>query len=183
MILALALARSGRTDDAERLADEASQEAPLDTAVQRYLVPTVRAAVKLQQHDPAAAIALLRGTIQYDLAVTQSFDHLYPAYIRGLAYLESGDGQSAVGEFQKLIDNPGLCGDFITGPLARLQLGRAQRLIGDNASARNLTKNSLTFGRMPTRIFPSTGKRKQNTPSSKSELRKCGLIETYWSPY
>jgi eukaryotic-like serine/threonine-protein kinase len=35
-----------------------------------------------------------------------------------------------------LIDNPGLCWDFITGPLAWLQLGRAQRLMGDNVSAR-----------------------------------------------
>src|ERR1700678_555674 len=51
MMLALSLARSGRTDEAKRLADQVSQEAPLDTIVQRYLVPTVRAAVKLHQHD------------------------------------------------------------------------------------------------------------------------------------
>jgi DNA-binding winged helix-turn-helix (wHTH) protein/tetratricopeptide (TPR) repeat protein len=135
MILALSLARSGRTDEAERLADEVSQEAPLATIVQKYLVPTVRAAVKLQQHDPAAAIDLLRETVQYDLAFTKSFDFLYPAYIRGLAYLQLGDGRSAAREFQKLIDNPGLCGEFITGALARLQAGRAQRLMGDNAAA------------------------------------------------
>jgi eukaryotic-like serine/threonine-protein kinase len=145
MTLALSLARSGRTDEAERLADEVSQEAPLDTTVQRYLVPTVRAAVKLQQHDPAAAIDLLRETVPYDLALTDSFDRLYPAYIRGLAYLESGNGRSAAGEFQRLIDNPGLCWDFITGPLARLQLGRAQRLMGDNASARESYKEFLTI--------------------------------------
>ena len=145
MTLALSLARSGRTDEAERLADEVSQEAPLDTTVQRYLVPTVRAAVKLQQHDPAAAIDLLRETVPYDLALTDSFDRLYPAYIRGLAYLESGDGRSAAGEFQRLIDNPGLCWDFITGSLARLQLGRAQRLMGDNASARESYKEFLTI--------------------------------------
>jgi DNA-binding winged helix-turn-helix (wHTH) protein len=136
MVLALSLARSGRTEEASRLADEVSQEAPLDTIVQKYLVPTVRAAVKLQQHDPASAIDLLRGTVQYDLADTQSFDYLYPAYIRGLAYLESGDGRSAASEFQKLIDNPGLCLGYITGPLARLQLGRAQKMMGDEAAAR-----------------------------------------------
>ena len=136
MVLALALARSGRTDEANRLADEVSHEAPVDTIAQRYLVPTVRAAVKLHKHDPNAAIDLLRGTIQYDLADTMSFDYLYPAYTRGLAYLEAGDGRSAAGEFQKLIDNPGLCLAYITCPLARLQLGRAQRLMGDNASAR-----------------------------------------------
>ena len=143
--LALSLARSGRTEEAERLADEVSQEAPLDTIVQRYLVPTVRAAIKMQKHDPNAAIDLLRGTVQYDLAVTQSFDYLYPAYIRGLAYLESGDGRSAAGEFQKLIDNPGLCWANVTGPLARLQLGRAQRLMGDNASARKSYEEFLTI--------------------------------------
>jgi DNA-binding winged helix-turn-helix (wHTH) protein len=135
-VLALSLARSGRTAEATRLADQISQEAPLDTSVQKYLVPTVRAAVKLQQHDPSAVIDLLRGTVPYDLAFNVSFDFLYPAYIRGLAYLESGDGRSAAGEFQKLIDNPGLCWGFVTGPLARLQLGRAERLMGDNASAR-----------------------------------------------
>lgn len=143
MILALALARSGRIEEANRLADEVSQEAPLDTAVQRYLVPTVRAAVSLQQHNPATD--LLRGTVQYDLAHTDSFDYLYPAYIRGLAYLESGDGRSAAGEFQKLIDNPGLCYEFITGPLARLQLGRAERLMGDNASARESYEEFLNI--------------------------------------
>jgi len=136
MMLALSLARSGRVQEAERLADEVSRVAPLDTIVQKYLVPTVRAAIKLQQHDPKAAIAVLRDTAQYDLAFTTSFDYLYPAYIRGLAYLDSGDGQSAAGEFQKLIDNPGLCLGYITGPLARLQLGRAEKLMGDNASAR-----------------------------------------------
>jgi tetratricopeptide (TPR) repeat protein len=136
MVLALSLARSGRTDEATQLAEEVSQEAPLDTIVQKYLVPTVRAAVKLRQHDPAAAIDLLQGTVQFDLADTQSFDYLYPVYIRGLAYLESGDGRSAASEFQKLIDNPGLCLGSITGPLAQLQLGRAQKMMGDEAAAR-----------------------------------------------
>ena len=136
MVLALSLARSGRTGEANRLADEVSQEAPLDTIVLNYLVPTVRAAVKLQQHDPAAAIDLLRGALPYDLANTKSFDYVYPAYIRGLAYLESGDGRSAAGEFQKVIDNPGLSVWFVTGPLARLQLGRAQKMMGDEAAAR-----------------------------------------------
>jgi eukaryotic-like serine/threonine-protein kinase len=145
MVLALALARSGRTDEANRLADEVSHEAPVDTIVQKYLVPTVRAAVKLHQHDPRAAIDLLRETVQYDLASTLSFDYLYPAYIRGQAYLESGDGQSAAGEFQKMIDNPGMCGWYITGPLARLQLGRAQRLMGDYASARESYEEFLNI--------------------------------------
>jgi tetratricopeptide (TPR) repeat protein len=133
--LAQALARSGRAAEAGKLADQLSAERPEDTLVQHYFVPTIRAATKLQQHEPAAAIDLLRGTVKYDLAFT-GFDYLYPAYIRGLAYLELGDGRSAATQFQKLIDNPGFSVRDVTGPLAWLQLGRAQKLIGDEAAAR-----------------------------------------------
>jgi len=34
---------------------------------------------------------------------------------------------------------------YITGPLARLQLGRAQHLMGDNASARESYEEFLTI--------------------------------------
>ena len=136
LFLALALARSGRTEEAGKLADQISAERPEDTTVQHYLAPTIRAAIKLQQHDPAAAIDLLRGTARYDLAWTESFDYVYPAYIRGLAYLKLGDGRSAAAQFQKLIDNPGLTVTHVTGPLAWLQLGRAQKMMGDEAAAR-----------------------------------------------
>ena len=50
--------------------------------------------------------------------------------------MELGDSRSAAVEFQKLIDNPGLCWEYLTGPLARLQLGRAEKLMGDDAAAR-----------------------------------------------
>ena len=143
--LAFALARSGRTAEAGRLADEVSAERPEDTLVQHYFVPTIRASIKLRQHDPAAAIDLLRGTAKYDLAFTGLFDYLYPAYIRGLAYVELGDGQSAAAQFQKLIDNPGFSVRHVIGPLARLQLGRAQKMMGDNASARQSYEEFLSI--------------------------------------
>jgi len=38
-----------------------------------------------------------------------------------------------------------LCSEFITGPLARLQLGRAQRMMGDNASARKSYEEFLSI--------------------------------------
>jgi eukaryotic-like serine/threonine-protein kinase len=133
--LALALARSGRAAEAGTLADQVSAERPEDTLVQHYFIPTIRAAIKLRQHDPAAAIDLLRGSTKYDLAFTGSF-YLYPAYIRGLAYLALGDGQSAATQFQKLIDNPGFSVRHVTGPLAWLQLGRAQKMMGNEAATR-----------------------------------------------
>jgi eukaryotic-like serine/threonine-protein kinase len=143
--LALALARSGRTEEAGRLADQISGERPEDTLVQHYFIPTIRAAIKLREHDPAAAVDLLRDTVKYDLAFTGSFESVYPAYIRGLAYLELGDGRSAAAQFQKLIDHPGFSVRHVTGPLARLQLGRAERLMGDKASARKSYEEFLTL--------------------------------------
>jgi DNA-binding winged helix-turn-helix (wHTH) protein len=152
--LALALARSGRTEEAGKLADEISAERPLDTIVQNYFIPTIRAAIKLQQHDPATAIDLLRGTAKYDLVVTRSFDFIYPAYIRGLAYLELGDGRSAAAQFQKLIDNPGFTVRHVTGPLAWLQLGRAQKMMGDEASARKWYEDFLALWKDADRDVP-----------------------------
>src|ERR1700685_1538240 len=143
--LALALARSGETADAAGLADQISAERPEDTLVQHYFIPTIRAAIKLRQHDPAAAIDLLRGTAKYDLAFTGVVDSVYPAYIRGLAYLGLGDGQSAAAQFQKLIDNPGFSVRHVVGPLARLQLGRAQKMMGDDASARKSYEEFLSI--------------------------------------
>jgi tetratricopeptide (TPR) repeat protein len=70
---------------------------------------------------------------------------VYPAYIRGLAYAGLGDGQSAAAQFQKLIDNPGFSVRHVIGPLARLQLGRAQRLMGDNRSARKSYEEFLSI--------------------------------------
>jgi DNA-binding winged helix-turn-helix (wHTH) protein len=136
IVMALALARMGGTEQAGKLADEVSAERPEDTLVQHYFIPTIRAAIKLRQHDPAAAIDLLRGTAKYDLAFTGLWDYMYPAYIRGLAYLELGDGQSAAAQFQKLIDNRGFTVRHVIGPLAWLQLGRGQKMMGDGAAAR-----------------------------------------------
>jgi eukaryotic-like serine/threonine-protein kinase len=136
IVVALALARTGGTDEAGKLADQVSAERPEDTLVQHYFIPTIRAAIKLRQHDPAAAIDLLRDTAKYDLAFTGLWDYLYPAYVRGLAYLELGDGRSAAAQFQKLIDNPGFTVRHVIGPLAWLQLGRAQKMMGNEAAAR-----------------------------------------------
>ena len=57
---ALALARAGDTAGAEKLAAELDKTFPLDTLVQRYWLPTIRAAVALQRKDPNRAIELLK---------------------------------------------------------------------------------------------------------------------------
>jgi eukaryotic-like serine/threonine-protein kinase len=143
----LASARANDLTEAQKRADALEQAYPHDTLILDYSLPTIRAAVKLRQGDPAAAIELLRPATEYEMAQTLGFDNLYPAYIRGLAYLQMKEGSLAAPEFQKLIDHPGIVGDFVTGAIAHLQLGRAQAIAGDYAAARKAYEEFLTLWR------------------------------------
>jgi tetratricopeptide (TPR) repeat protein len=83
LVVALAFARIGDFGKAQKLADTLNQDAPLDTLVQYYCLPTIRAAMKLHANDPAGAVEVLRPTVKYDLGYPTGFNSLYPAYIRG----------------------------------------------------------------------------------------------------
>ena len=50
-----------------------------------------------------------------------------------------------MGEFQKLLDHPGILESDIKGALARLQLGRAQVMMGDRVAARKSYDEFLTL--------------------------------------
>jgi eukaryotic-like serine/threonine-protein kinase len=141
--LALLSARSGNIERARQLSGAISQEFPLDTLTQNYSLPTIRAAIQLQQNDPGGAIQSLRPALRYDLAYPNPINDLYPSYLRGLAYLRMNNGRLATQEFQKLIDHPEIIGRFVTGSLARLQLGRAQAMAGDPVAARKSYKEFL----------------------------------------
>ncbi len=68
--------------------------------VQNYALPTIRAAMKLHEDDPAGAVAILQPAVKYELALPIEFSSLLPAYIRGLAYLRMGNGPSAAANFR-----------------------------------------------------------------------------------
>jgi serine/threonine protein kinase len=134
--LAFVLARTGDVTQARQVADAVDEELPLNTLVQNYSLPSIRAAIDLQNADAAVAIQELRVVEPYELAYPEDFNSLSPAYLRGLAYLQIGNGKLAAGEFQKVIDHPGIVGRSVLGAMARLQLGRALAMSGDSAAAR-----------------------------------------------
>jgi predicted Zn-dependent protease len=146
-IAALALSRAGDTAAAEKLAAELDKTFPLDTLVQRYWLPTIRAGVALQRKDPNRAIELLKvaGTVELS-GLTGDLDILMsPAYVRGEAYLMLHDGNRAAAEFQKFIDHRGPVGNFPWGALARLSLARAYAMQGDTAKAHAAYKDFLAL--------------------------------------
>ncbi len=143
---ALALARAGDAAGAEKLAAELDKTFPLDTLVQRYWLPTIRAAVALQRKDPNRAIELLKVASAIELSSpTELTIFLCPAYLRGEAYLMLHDGNRAAAEFQKFIDHIGVVMNFPWGALARLGLARAYALQGDTAKARAAYQDFLTL--------------------------------------
>ena len=125
---ALALARAGDTVGGERLIAELDKTFPLDTLVQRYWLPTIRAAVALDRKDANRAVELLKETGAIDLGVPNSFVTLIPVYMRGEAYIALADGNRAAAEFQKFIDHRGVVASFPWGAVARLGLARAYAL-------------------------------------------------------
>ena len=143
---ALALARAGDTAGAEKLAAELDKTFPLDTLVQKYWLPTIRAGVALERKDPNRAIELLKvaGTIELG-RMMELTTFLCPVYLRGEAYLMLHDGNRAAVEFQKFIDHRGLVVNFPWGALARLGLARAYAVQGDTAKARAAYQDFLTL--------------------------------------
>jgi eukaryotic-like serine/threonine-protein kinase len=139
---ALALARGGDVATAEKLADSLNHEFPLDTLMQNYWIPTMRAAIALQGHDSAKAIATLHASVPYELAAPPPFSAgtMYPVYLLGESYLRLGsdsrDGELAAAAFQKILDHPGVIVNFPLISLSHLGLGRARALSGDAAGAR-----------------------------------------------
>jgi hypothetical protein len=144
---ALALARAGDLPTAEKMADTLNQKYPTDLMMQNYLLPAIRAAVALQRNDPARAIETLEVAVPYERGFDYygGFGALYPAYLRGEAFLKLGKGQQSAAELQKILDNPGIVGNFATGAIAHLQLGRAKAMNGETSSALQSYQNFLNI--------------------------------------
>ena len=88
----------------------------------------------------------LEAAAPYELGLAGTFiNYVYPAYVRGQAYLLGHNGAAAAAEFQKLLDHRGIVQNFVTGSLAHLQIGRAYAIAGDTAKAKAACQDFLTL--------------------------------------
>jgi serine/threonine protein kinase/tetratricopeptide (TPR) repeat protein len=137
----LASGLSGDLAQAKKIANRLTREHPLNTEIQHYSVPMVRGAIALKLNNPNEAIDSLKASLPNDIGESV----LMPAYLRGLAYLQAGNGRQAAEAFQKVIDRPGIVETAAHGALAHLQLGRAQVMMGDKAAAHKSYQDFLTL--------------------------------------
>jgi len=70
---------------------------------------------------------------------------LYPAYVRGEAYLPLHQGSQAAAEYQKILDHGDILLNCLIGALAHLGLGRAYTLQGDTIKARAAYQDFLNL--------------------------------------
>jgi eukaryotic-like serine/threonine-protein kinase len=146
-VAAIVFARAGKLAPAQKLAAELDKAFPLDTLVQRYWLPSIRAAIALERKDPNRAIESLNGarTIELGQPTAALTVFLCPAYLRGQAFLMLHDGNAAAAEFQKLIDHRGLVVNFPWAAMARVGLARAYAMQGDSPKARARYQDFLTL--------------------------------------
>ena len=147
---AFALVLAGDARRSEKLATDLQRRFPEDTSVRFSYLPALRARLALHHREPATAVELLQASVPYELGAPNSSMHgffgaLYPAYVRGEAYLAAHKGAEAAAEFQKILDHRGIVISDPIGALARLQLGRAYALSGDTAKEKSAYQDFFTL--------------------------------------
>jgi len=153
-LVSVALVRAGDVAAGEKLAEDLNRDHPVDTLVQRYWLPSIRAAAALER-DPAHAAQLLEAAHDMEFANPPVFTtSLLPIYLHGNAYLALHDGGGAAAEFQKYIDHRGSVRNSPWGPLGRLGLARAYAMQGDTAKARAAYQDFLTIWKDADRDIP-----------------------------
>jgi len=144
VLTALVTARIGDLHKAQNLGEELDKKYPQDTFVQGYWLPVIRAALDLRQSRGSKAIDDLESARALELASPSALT-LYPAYVRGQAYLATGDASKAAAEFQKFIDHPGIVVNSPLSTMARLELARTYARGGDSARANNAYRDFLAL--------------------------------------
>lgn len=150
---ALAFALLGDSSRSQALTEDLSRRSPEDTRVQFTYAPTLRALLALNHSQPSNAVELLQTAIPYEVGIPTEggsefllgAGNLYPAYVRGLAYLAAHHAAEAAAEFQKILDRRGIVVSDPIGALAHLQLGRAYALSGDKTKAKSAYQDFLTL--------------------------------------
>jgi tetratricopeptide (TPR) repeat protein/predicted Ser/Thr protein kinase len=146
ILTGLALARAGGSTRAQKIADDLTKAFPANTMMNRYWLPTIRAAVEINRKNPTEAVEILQGAAPYNLGEPPPIaGTLYPVYVRAQAYLLMKKGNEAAREFQKFVDYRGVVVNFPLGALARLGLGRAYSLQGDTVKAKAAYQDFLAL--------------------------------------
>ena len=129
---ALALAMAGDVKRAQPLAQDLNKRFPLDTQMQSLWLPPIEMQLALAKGGQVTDLFAPPAGSQTEfgqIAFVLNISCLYNVYVRGEAYLGSGQGNAAAAEFQKILDRRGIVWNCWTGALAHLGVARANALL------------------------------------------------------
>jgi eukaryotic-like serine/threonine-protein kinase len=116
VIAAFTLARAGDNARAKAMVVELEKNYSTDTLMKLYWLPAIDAAIELNQDNASQALKDLEIARPYELGgAGTTVNYIYPAYLRGQAYLLAHNANAAAAEFQKLLDHRGIVLNFVTG--------------------------------------------------------------------
>jgi tetratricopeptide (TPR) repeat protein len=130
---ARSLALCGDGAGATALVTELTKRFPEATLTARIQAPVVAAATAIAAGQARRALQVLEPVAPYDHAPSAE---LWPAYLRGQAYLNTNDPRAAREQFQAIVNRRGEAPMSPLYPLAYLGVGRAAARDGDVAGAK-----------------------------------------------
>jgi tetratricopeptide (TPR) repeat protein len=136
-VAALTFALAGKEGRATTIANQLDHDYPLNTLLQSYWLPSIRAAIQLRHGDGRAAAQSLQLATAYELGIGVGYlGVLPPPYLRGEAFILSQQGSVAAVELQKVLDHYAST-TFVMASLAKLQLARAYATSNETSKAKN----------------------------------------------
>jgi eukaryotic-like serine/threonine-protein kinase len=148
-VAALTYAFAGDNAKAQEIADSLAEQYPQNTIVQFNYLPSIRAQLALNAGHPETALENLKSARPYELGQPSQLMllNMYPVYIHGQAYLAAHDNKSAIGEFQAILEHPGMSLNEPIAVLAHLGIARAHAAQGDKDRARSAYQDFLSIWR------------------------------------
>jgi eukaryotic-like serine/threonine-protein kinase len=147
VMAALTLARIGDSVQAKNIVEQLEKSDPANTVMKLYWLPTLKAAIEINAGNSSQALVNLEAAAPCEVGAPPPLQlgSMYPAYLRGQAYLAMHKGNEAAAEFRKVLQNPGLVVNYPTGLLSRLGLARSYVLTGDTPKAKAAYQDFLNL--------------------------------------
>jgi serine/threonine protein kinase/tetratricopeptide (TPR) repeat protein len=125
ILAAIASAIEGDQPHAKASLAALTRDYPLDTLIQSYWAPLVRARIAFSAGQYEQALRSLDGTDVYDLGISSPGQCMDAAYLRGQVLLAAHQGQAAAAQFRAVLAHRGLVLNCPTFALSQLGLARA----------------------------------------------------------
>ena len=118
--------------EAARMSEALARQLPDSTLVNGVILPCARAAIALEAGRTAVAVEALRPAAAYEAG---NVAVLIPRYLRGEAYLASGQAASALEQFEGILTQRGADPFSPVVALAPLGVARARSALGEREQA------------------------------------------------